>query len=118
MSKHAINIFNISIYKQIINQYNLNLNALEKYNTIYEKLDGYYTKQEMHYIVEVYMNQLIDILNSKAFALFVPEKVRKEINKYIAPIRSQFASNNYNQVIKNFNNIKRIFCVDVEYPEQ
>ena len=118
MSKHAINIFNISIYKQIINQYNLNLNALEKYNTIYERMEGYYTNQEMHYIVEVYMNQLFDILNSKAFSLFVPQKVRKEISKYIIPIKSQFASKNYNQVIKNFNNIKKIFCVDIEYPEQ
>lgn len=118
MSKHAINIFNISIYKQIINQYNLNLNALEKYNTIYERMEGYYTNQEMHYIVEVYMNQLFDILNSKAFSLFVPQKARKEINKYITPIKSQFASKNYNQVIKNFNNIKKIFCIEIEYPEQ
>ena len=94
MSKHSINIFNISIYKQILNQYNLNLNALGRYNSIYEKMDGYYTKDEMHYIVEVYVNQLIDIINSKNFSLFVPEKARREIN------------------------IKSIFFVDVEYPEQ
>ena len=118
MSKHAINIFNISIYKSLINQYNSNLNALIKYNTIYEKMDGYYTKDEMHYIVEVYMNQLFDIINSKSFSLFVPEKARREINKYISPIKAQFSQDNYRQVIKNFNNIKNIFFVDVEYPEQ
>lgn len=118
MSKHAINIFNISIYKQILNQYSLNLNALEKYNTIYERMEGYYTNDEMQYIVEVYMNQLFDIISSKAFSLFVPEKVRKEINKYVSPIKSQLKQKNYRQVIKNFNNIKNMFFVDVEYPEQ
>lgn len=117
MSKHAINIFNISIYKTLINQFSLNLNALIKYNTIYEKMDGYYTKEEMHYIVEVYVNQLFDIINSNLFSLFVPQKVRKEINKYITPIKSQLSSNNYYQIIKNFTTIKNMIFVDIEYPE-
>ena len=117
MSKHAINIFNISIYKTLINQFSLNLNAMIKYNSIYEKMDGYYTKEEIHYIIEVYANQLFDIMNSNLFSLFVPQKARKEINKYITPIKSQLASKNYVQVIKNFTTIKNIIFVDVEYPE-
>lgn len=117
MSKHAINIFNISIYKYLINQYNLNLNALIKYHGIYTRMDGYYSKEEMHYIAEVYTQQLLDIINSNLFSLFVPQKVRKEINKYITPIKSQLASKNYYQLIKNFTTIKNMIFVDVEYPE-
>lgn len=117
MSKHAINIFNISIYKSLINQYNMNLNAFIKYNSIYERMEGYYTKDEMYYIAEVYCNQLFDIINSNLFSLFVPQKVRKEINKYITPIKSQLASRNYYQMIKNFTTIKNMIFVDVEYPE-
>lgn len=117
MSKHAINIFNISIYKTLINQFSLNLNAMIKYNSIYERMDGYYTKEEIHYIIEVYVNQLFDIINSNLFGLFVPQKVRKEINKYITPIKSQLSSKNYRQIIKNFTTIKTMIFVDVEYPE-
>ena len=80
MSKNTLNIFNVSIYNQLIHDYALSLNGLIKYNTIFEKMNGYYTNDEIHYIVEVYMNQMIDLINSKTFALFVPEKVKKAFN--------------------------------------
>ena len=51
MSKSALNIFNISIYNQLIHNFNSSLVSLEKYNSIYEKMQGYYTKDEIHYIV-------------------------------------------------------------------
>ena len=115
MSKNTLNIFNVSIYNQLIHDYALSLNSLIKYNTIFEKMNGYYTNDEMHYIVEVYMNQMIDLINSKTFALFVPEKVKKEILKYIPGIRSNFAQKYYNRVIKSFEKIRDLFFVKIEY---
>jgi len=115
MSKNTLNIFNVSIYNQLIHDYALSLNGLIKYNTIFEKMNGYYTNDEIHYIVEVYMNQMIDLINSKTFALFVPEKVKKEILKYIPGIRSNFSQKYYNRVIKSFEKIKDLFFVKVEY---
>ena len=115
MSKNTLNIFNVSIYNQLIHDYALSLNGLIKYNTIFEKMNGYYTNDEMHYIVEVYMNQMIDLINSKTFALFVPEKVKKEILKYIPGIRSNFSQKYYNRVIKSFEKIRDMFFVKVEY---
>lgn len=115
MSKNTLNIFNVSIYNQLIHDYALSLNSLIKYNTIFEKMNGYYTNDEIHYIVEVYMNQMIDLINSKTFALFVPEKVKKEILKYIPGIRSNFSQKYYNRVIKSFEKIRDMFFVKVEY---
>ena len=115
MSKNTLNIFNVSIYNQLTHDYALALNSLIKYNTIFEKMNGYYTNDEIHYIVEVYMNQMIDLINSKTFALFVPEKVKKEILKYIPGIRSNFSQKYYNRVIKSFEKIKDLFFVKVEY---
>ena len=115
MSKNTLNIFNVSIYNQLIHDYALALNSLIKYNTIFEKMNGYYTNDEIHYIVEVYMNQMIDLINGKTFALFVPEKVKKEILKYIPGIRSNFAQKYYNRVIKSFEKIRDLFFVKVEY---
>jgi hypothetical protein len=115
MSKNTLNIFNVSIYNQLIHDYALSLNGLIKYNTIFEKMNGYYTNDEIHYIVEVYMNQMIDLINSKTFALFVPEKVKKEILKYIPGIRSNFSQKYYNRVIKSFEKIRDMFFVKVEY---
>ena len=115
MSKNTLNIFNVSIYNQLTHDYALALNSLIKYNTIFEKMNGYYTNDEMHYIVEVYMNQMIDLINSKTFALFVPEKVKKEILKYVPGIRSNFAQKYYNRVIKSFEKIRDLFFVKVEY---
>ena len=114
MSKNTLNIFNVSIYNQLTHDYALALNSLIKYNTIFEKMNGYYTNDEMHYIVEVYMNQMIDLINSKTFALFVPEKVKKEILKYIPGIRSNFAQKYYNRVIKSFEKIRDLFFVKIE----
>lgn len=115
MSKNTLNIFNVSIYNQLTHDYALALNSLIKYNTIFEKMNGYYTNDEMHYIVEVYMNQMIDLINSKTFALFVPEKVKKEILKYVPGIRSNFAQKYYNRVIKSFEKIRDLFFVKIEY---
>jgi hypothetical protein len=115
MSKNTLNIFNVSIYNQLIHDYALSLNGLIKYNIIYEKMNVYYTSDEIHYIVEVYMNQMIDIINSKTFALFVPEKVKREILKYLPGIRSNFAQKYYNRVIKSFEKIRDLFFVKVEY---
>ena len=115
MSKNTLNIFNVSIYNQLIHDYALSLNGLIKYNTIFEKMNGYYTNDEIHYIVEVYMNQMIDLINSKTFALFVPEKVKKEILKYVPGIRSNFSQKYYNRVIKSFEKIRDMFFVKVEY---
>lgn len=115
MSKNTLNIFNVSIYNQLIHDYALSLNGLIKYNIIYEKMNGYYTSDEIHYIVEVYMNQMIDIINSKTFALFVPEKVKREILRYLPGIRSNFAQKYYNRVIKSFEKIRDLFFVKVEY---
>ena len=115
MSKNTLNIFNVSIYNRLIHDYALSLNGLIKYNTIYEKMNGYYTNDEIHYIVEVYMNQMIDIINSKTFALFVPEKVKREILRYLPGIRSNFAQKYYNRVIKSFEKIRDLFFVKVEY---
>jgi len=114
MSKNTLNIFNVSIYNQLTHDYALALNSLIKYNTIFEKMNGYYTNDEMHYIVEVYMNQMIDLINSKTFALFVPEKVKKEILKYIPGIRSNFAQKYYNRVIRSFEKIRDLFFVKIE----
>jgi hypothetical protein len=114
MSQNTLNIFNVSIYNQLTHDYALALNSLIKYNTIFEKMNGYYTNDEMHYIVEVYMNQMIDLINSKTFALFVPEKVKKEILKYIPGIRSNFAQKYYNRVIKSFEKIRDLFFVKIE----
>lgn len=115
MSKNNLNIFNISIYNQLLHDYSLSLNGLIKYNKIYEKMPGYYTKTEIHYIVEVYVNQLIDIINSKTFVLFVPEKVKKEIIKYIPGIQYNFSQKNYSRVISIFEKIKEMFFVKIEY---
>ena len=114
MSKNTLNIFNVSIYNQLTHDYALALNSLIKYNIIFEKMNGYYTNDEMHYIVEVYMNQMIDLINSKTFALFVPEKVKKEILKYSPGIRSNFAQKYYNRVIKSFEKIRDLFFVKIE----
>ena len=115
MSKNALNIFNISIYNQLLHDYSLALNGLIKYNKIYEKMNGYYTKEEIHYIIEVYINQLIDLINGKTFELFVPSKVKNEILKYISGIKSNFNQKHYNRVINIFEKIKDIFFVDVKY---
>ena len=115
MSKNTLNIFNLSIYNQLTHDYSTSLNGLIKYNRIYEKMDGYYSKDEMKYIVEVYMNQMIDLINSKTFDLFVPPKVKKEIVKLFPGIKSNFIQGYYNQVIKIFEKIKDIFFVKVEY---
>jgi len=115
MSKSALNIFNLSIYQQLTHDYSLALNNLIKYNNIYEKMTNYYTKDEIKYIVEVYMNQMIDIINSKTFDLFVPKKVKKEIVKYIPGIKANFSQGYYNRVINIFEMIKDIFIVKVEY---
>ena len=118
MSKNTLNIFNISIYNQLLHDYSLSLNSLIKYNKIYEKMNGYYTKDEMKYIVEVYMNQMIDIINSKTFELFVPVKVKKEILKFIPGIKSNFGQGYYNRVISTFEKIKDMFFVKVEYEDK
>jgi len=115
MSKNALNIFNISIYNQLLHDYSLSLNGIIKYNKIYEKMNGYYTKDEIHYIIEVYINQIVDLINSKTFSLFVPDKVKKEILKYIPSIRSSFGQGMYNRVIELFEKIKDMFFVKVDY---
>ena len=115
MSKNALNVFNVSIYHQLTNNYQSALNSLIKYNKIYEKMNGYYSNDEIHYIVEVYINQMIDIINSKTFDLFVPNKVKKEILKFIPGIRSNFSQKYYNRVINTFEKIKGMFFVNVEY---
>ena len=81
-------------------------------------MNGYYTKEEMHYIVEVYMNQLFDIINSKTFDLFIPIKVKKEILKYELGIKANFNQYKYVQIIKTFNKIKNMISVDVKYDEE
>ena len=118
MSKNALNIFNLSIYNQMLHDYSLSLNSLIKYNKIYEKMNGYYTKDEMKYIVEVYMNQMIDLINSNTFDLFVPKKVKKEILKFIPGIKSNFSQGYYNRVINTFEKIRDMFFVKVNYDNE
>ena len=115
MSKNTLNIFNLSIYNQLTHDYALALNSLIKYNKIYEKMNGYYSKDEIKYIVEVYMNQMIDLINGKTFDLFVPQKVKKEILKFIPGIKSNFGQGYYNRVINTFEKIRDMFFVKVNY---
>lgn len=115
MSKNTLNIFNLSIYKQLCYDFERSLNGLIKYNKIYEKMDGYYTNEEIHYIIEVYINQMTDIINSNTFSLFVPENVRKEIKKFIPGIKANFNKKYYSRVISTFEKIKNIFYIEVEY---
>ena len=118
MSKNTLNIFNLSIYRQLCYDFDKALNALIKYNKIFEKMDGYYTNEEFHYIVEVYINQMTDIIKGSTFSLFVPEKVRKEIMKFIPGIKANFNKKYYSRVIKTFEKIKNIFCIEVEYENE
>lgn len=115
MSKQALNIFNVGIYNQLVHDFELSLNGLIKYNKIYEKMDGYYTKEEISYIFDVYINQIFDLINSKLFDLFVPKKVKKEIVKYFPGIKSNYNQGNYNRVIGLVEKIRDLFVVKFEY---
>lgn len=109
-----INIFNVSIYNQLLYNYQKSLNGLIKYNKIFERMEGYYTNDEIHYIVEVYMNQIIDIIHSKTFDLFVPKKVKNEILKYIPGIKSNYLQKYYNRIIDTFKKILNMISIKID----
>lgn len=118
MSKHTINIFNVYIYNQLCYDFNKYLNGLIKYNLIHNKLIGYFNNEEIQYIIEVYVNHLIDILNGKTLSLFIPPKSKKDISKFIEIIKINLTKRNYEKIIETFSKIKNIFFIDIESLEE
>lgn len=105
MSKKNLDIFKISIYQSFLRNYKYNLRNLEKYLSIYENMDKYYSKEEFKYIFSMIVSQLDDLTNSKAYKEFVPIKIQNEIHKYKVPIKTMIANDSYSQIIKNYNKI-------------
>ena len=118
MSKNTINIFNVYIYNQLCYDFNKYLNGLIKYNLIHNKLIGYFTNEEIQYIIEVYVNHLIDILTGKTLSLFIPSRAKKDISKFIEIIRINLTKRDYEKIIETFSKIKNIFFVDIDSLEE
>jgi len=113
MDSLRLDIFNTSIYKEMINTYEKNLSNLKKYVLINEKMIDYYLLDEIKYIVETYSNILIDLINSNLFKLFVTGKAYKEVQKLILPIPNLIKSKNFNRIISKFEDIKRIIYIEI-----
>ena len=113
MSQNALNTFNISIYQELLKRYDYGLRQMKKYNMIYDKMRGYYTAKDIKYIMGVYKDDLIDIINSNLFSLFVPDKVKKDILKFIPIIESTYLQKHYDSVIDKFEKIKSMFFITI-----
>ena len=105
MSKKNLDIFKVSIYQGLLRNYKYNLRNLDKYLSIYQKMEGYYSKEEIKYIFNTIISQLDDLIHSQLFKEFVPIKIQNEIHKYLVPIKSFISTDNYNQIIKNYTKI-------------
>ena len=112
MSKNSFNVFIISLYNQIVNNFDSLLHQMKKYNIIYNKMDGYYTRDEMRFIIESYSTQLTDIIHSRVLANFIDQRTMKLINQYLIPIQMLIDNRNYEQVISNYQKIYDIISVD------
>lgn len=76
-------------------------------------MKGYYTSKEIHYIIGVYHQELIEIINSNLFDLFVPKEVKNEIIGYINIIKSLYLQKKYEQVINQYEKIKSMFFIKI-----
>lgn len=116
MSKNIINTFNLSIYNELIKRYTFDLRQLEKTWNIYQKMIGYYEKNELDYIEDIYIKDLIDIINSNLFSIFVPARPKKEINNILSSINTLHKTKNYERCIFQFKKIFNI--IHVKLPEE
>jgi len=112
MSK-IINIFNISIYQELIKRFNYDLRQFEKYYNINEKMYGYLEKKDYEYICNVYVQDLLDIINSNLFDIFVPPTVKKDIKKKTDIIKVQKNTKNYFKCLTIFKEIFNLINVDL-----
>ena len=80
MGKQQIDIFNVDIYRHIINLFNSYINKLKKYMSIDVHMLGYYTNDEIDYIVDVYCDMIEDLTKSRAFIMFMPNNAIEEID--------------------------------------
>ena len=110
-----INTFNVSIYQELMKRFTYDLRQLEKYYNIYMKMSGYYEKSEIDYIEGIYIKDLIDLINSNLFSVFVTAKPKKEIMKIVESINVLFKTKKYERCIEKFNIIYNI--INVELPE-
>lgn len=112
MSKNSFNVFIISLYNQIINNFDSLLHQMKKYNMIYNKMDGYYTVDEMQFIMQSYSWQLNDVINSRVLENFIDSRTMKLIQQYLSPIAMMISNKSYEQAISNYQKIYNIISVD------
>ena len=113
MGKQQIDIFNIDIYRQIINLFNSYLNKLKKYLSIDIHMLGYYTNDEMDYIIDVYCDMIEDLTKSRAFLMFMPKNAIEEINKNFVIIKNLKKKRMHERILEKLEDIKKIITVDI-----
>ena len=113
MGKQQIDIFNIDIYRQIINLFNSYLNKLKKYLSIDVHMLGYYTNEEMYYIISVYCDMIEDLTKSRAFIMFMPKNAIEEINKTFLIINNLKKQRMHERILEKLAEIKKIITIDI-----
>ena len=112
MGKKQIDIFNIDIYRHIVNLYNTYISQLEKYLSINSHMVGYYDNDEINYIVDIYSKMIEDLTNSQVFKMFMPNKANEEIKNTFIIIKNLKKTKKYQRILDKLKYIQKIINIE------
>jgi len=113
MSKQAINVFDLQMYRCMIKHYESLLGCMKKSVELDGKLDGYYTRDEVKYICESCFYALKDLVHGKLFEMFVPKKVLQDFWQRCDLAWKKILIGDWQSAISTFDSILDLVKQDV-----